>query len=66
MKFMDLLHRTYSFAPRLQLQCRRVRPDSDGYAPGDRFVIDDEDSGLHAELAVNGDDGLTASTVAPV
>jgi len=44
MKFIDLLHRTYSFAARLQLQCRRVRPDSDGYRAGDRFIIDDEDS----------------------
>src|SRR5215467_1359092 len=53
MKFIDLLHGTYSV--------RRLAYDFNAVvfgqiatdtAPGDRFVIDDEDSGLHANSAL--------------
>src|SRR5215831_7300447 len=53
MKFMDLLHRTHSvrsFAYNFNaVVFGQIATDT---APGDRFVIDDEDSGLHANSAV--------------
>src|SRR2546430_6009705 len=53
MKFVDLLHRTYSVR-RLAYNFNAVvfGQIATDTAPGDRFVIDDEDSGLHANSAV--------------
>src|SRR5215470_12572906 len=53
MKFVDLLHRTYSVR-RLAYNFNvvvfgQIATDT---APADRFIIDDEDSGLHANSAV--------------
>src|SRR5689334_4913233 len=53
MKFVDLLHRTYSVR-RLAYDFNvavfgQITTDT---APADRFIIDDEDSGLHANSAV--------------
>src|SRR6059058_322644 len=53
MKFIDLLHRTYSVR-RLAYNFNvvvlgQIATDT---APADRFIIDDEDSGLHANSAV--------------
>jgi hypothetical protein len=53
MKFIDLLHRTYSvrrLAHNLNaVVFGQIATDT---APGDRFVINDEDSGLHANSAL--------------
>ncbi len=53
MKFIDLLHRTYSIR-RLAYNFNAVvfGQIATDTAPGDRFVIDDEDSRLHANSAV--------------
>src|SRR5437660_3486888 len=53
MKFIDLLHRTYSVR-RLAYNFNAVvfGQIATDTAPGDRFVIDDEDSRLHANSAV--------------
>src|SRR5215471_5006730 len=53
MKFVDLLHRTYSVR-RLAYDLNAVvfGQIATDTAPGDRFVIDDEDSSLHANSAV--------------
>ena len=51
MKFIDLLHRVYSVR-RLAYKFNSVVPGqiATDTAPGDRFVIDDEDSASSCEL----------------
>jgi hypothetical protein len=53
MKFIDLLHRAYSVR-RLAYNFNAVvfGQIATDTAPGDRFVIDDEDSCLHANSSV--------------